>query len=95
MPATCSKKVKVLNTAVVTLSSQITMSSGNEPGCMPGGVMSGMIKGPVSFSKGSVKVIVEGQPPIFHSCPTKHNGASPNTAGAQTVPSQAKVMVNG
>jgi len=95
MPATCSKKVKVLNMAVVSLSSQITMSSGNEPGCMPGGVASGMIKGPVSFAKGSAKIMMEGQPPVFHTCPTKHNGASPNTAGNQGVPSQSKVLVGG
>lgn len=95
MPASCSKKVKVLNMAVVTLSSTITMSSGNEPGNMPGGVASGMIKGPVMFGKGSIKVMVEGQPAVFHTCPTKANGASPNTAGIQTAPSQTKVMVSG
>ncbi len=93
MPATCSKKVKFLAMPVVTLTSIITMSSGNEPGCMPGGVASGMIKGPVSYGKGSVKLMVEGQPAVFHTCPTKHNGPSPNTAGVQSVPSQAKVMV--
>jgi hypothetical protein len=95
MPATCSKKVKGMNMAIVTLTSQITMSSGNEPGCMPGGVASGMIKGPVSFGKGSMKVMMEGQPVVFHTCPTKHNGASPNTMGNQGVPSQTKIMVNG
>ena len=79
--------------AFVSLMSTITMSSGNEPGCMPGGVASGMIKGPVMFGKGSVKVMIEGQPVVFHTCPTKHNGPSPNTVGTQTVPSQAKIMV--
>ena len=93
MPPSCSKKAKGLNMAFVSLMSTITMSSGNEPGCMPGGVASGMIKGPVMFGKGSVKVMIEGQPVVFHTCPTKHNGPSPNTVGTQTVPSQAKIMV--
>ena len=94
-PATCAKKVKFLNMPVVTINSMITMSSGDEPGCMPGGVASGMIKGPVRFSMSSVRLNVEGQPAIYQACAANVNGASPNTVGNQGVPSQVKVMVNG
>jgi hypothetical protein len=92
-PTTCSKKVKVLAMPVVLLGTQIPMSTGDEAGSA-GGVVSGTIKGPVKFTKGSMKVNVEGQPVIFQGCTTGHNGSSPNApCGIQMSPSQAKVMV--
>ena len=95
-PGTLSKRVKVLNQGVVTKSTQITMSTGDEAGTAGGGVVSNMIKGPVSISKGSSKVKVEGQAAVHQTCPTKHNGSSANVpAGTIVSPSQSKVILGG
>lgn len=95
-PGTCSKKVKVMNQPVVIKNTVINMSTGDEGGTAGGGVVSNMIKGPVTFVKGSMKVTVEGQPAIHQTCPTKHNGMSANVpAGMVVSPSQTKVIVAG
>lgn len=92
-PGTCSKKVKVLNQPVITKQTVITMSAGDEAGSA-GGVVSGMIKGPVQFKQGSAKVKVEGQPLVFQTCMTGHNGTNANApAGVHSSPSQTKVSV--
>ncbi len=92
-PPTCSKKVKVMAMPVVLLGTKIPMTSGDEAG-VAGGVVSGTIKGPVMFTKGSAKVSVEGQPVVYQTCTTGQNGSSPNApCGVQVSPSQAKVMV--
>jgi hypothetical protein len=88
--------IKVLITAmpVVTLKSQIPMSNGDEAGSL-GGVVSGVFIGPTTFSKGSMKVFVEGMPCVHLTSMTKHNGMSPNNpVGAVIAPSQAKVLVS-
>ena len=93
-PGTLSKKVKILNQPIVLKNTVITMSSGDEGGTAGGGVISSMIKGPVQFKKGSVKFKSEGQPVVFHTCTTGHNGTNANMPmGAQTAPSQSKVIV--
>ena len=95
IPPTCSKKVLTLNQPMILLGSQVSMSSGDEAG-VNGGVMSGMIKGPVTFKKGSAKLIVEGQPAVLQLGVTGHNGMSANApAGSILSPSQTKVLVNG
>jgi len=92
---TCSAKVKILNKPVVTLKTEIPMSSGDEAGSA-GGVMSGKNKGPIKFLKGSLKVTVEGTPVVFLTCMSGQNGSNANApAGAQISPSQEKVMVMG
>ncbi|MEZ6138053.1 MAG: DUF4150 domain-containing protein [Pirellulaceae bacterium] len=88
--------VKVLVGAmpVVTLKSQIPISSGDEAGTA-GGVVSGVFIGPTKFSKGSSKVLIEGMPCVHLTSMTLHNGASPNNpAGAVIAPSQAKLFVS-
>ena len=55
-PGTCPKKVKILNQPPLTTQSIIVMSSGDEAGTV-GGVVSGMVKGPVQFKKGSAGLI--------------------------------------
>ncbi len=55
-----SEKVKIGGNPVVLESSEITMSTGDEAGSI-GGVMSGKIKGKVTFITYSSKVKVEGK----------------------------------
>ena len=93
VPPSCSKKVMIMNQPIIVLMSTISMTSGDEAGANMG-VMSGMIKGPVSFKKGSSKVMVEGQPVVMHLGPAAQNGASANAPGGTIVaPSQAKVIL--
>ena len=88
-----SVKVKFVMKEVLTLQSQIPMSSGDEAGSN-GGVVSGMFKGPVLFKRGSSKVFIEGSPCEFHTVTTGHNGSNSNMpAGTQVSPSQSKVLV--
>ena len=90
---TCSQKVKVMNKPVATLKTEIPMSSGDEAGTA-GGVVSGRNKGPVKFLKGSMKVSVEGSPPVYHTCMAGQNGSNANApSGTQISPSQVKVLV--
>jgi len=92
-PGTCTKKVKIGNKAVMTMKSEIPMSSGDEAG-VAGGVISGKIKGEAVPKKGSAKVKMEGSPVIFQTCMFGQNGKNANApAGVQTVPSQTKVTV--
>lgn len=92
-PGTASKKVKIENMAVVTKQSEIPMSSGDEAGPI-GGVVSGTIKGAVSFKTGSLKVKVEGNPAVFMTCVSSHNGSNANMpAGLVIAPSQMKVVL--
>jgi hypothetical protein len=92
-PATCTRKVKIMNQPVLTKQSVIPMTSGDEAGSA-GGVVSGMIKGPAQPKQGSVKVKFEGKPVVFQSCTFGHNGTNANApAGVLVSPSQTKVMV--
>lgn len=92
-PGTCTLKVKVMNMPVIAANSLIMLSAGDEAGSA-GGVMSGMIKGPATFKKGSMKVSVEGKPCATLLSLTAQNGASANApAGSQIAPSQPKVLV--
>jgi hypothetical protein len=94
-PATCSMNVKVANKPVCTKMTMIPQSNGDQAG-VNGGVMSGMIMGPVQFSMASTMVTCEGQGAIFMGCPSRHNGVSANAPlGTQTVPSQSDVTTMG
>lgn len=85
--------VKILNQPVLHKMSKIPMSSGDEAGSA-GGVVSGMIKGEVKFTKGSAVVKVEGQAIVYLTCPTQHNGSNANAPqGALISPSQSIVLV--
>ncbi len=90
-----SKKVKVSNMGVVTMSSSISMTSGDEAG-VAGGVTSSQIKGPAKPKNGSTKVKAEGKAVIFQTCMFGQNGNNANVpVGMQTLPSQIKVTVTG
>ncbi len=74
------------------LMTTIPMSNGDEAGCMPGGVMSGMIIGPSRHIKGSVKVFSGGMPCTRMLDTTMQNMT--NAMGGMTiVPSQIKVLI--
>jgi hypothetical protein len=88
-----SVKVKIINKEVVTTKSEIPKTSGDEAGTN-GGVTSGMNMGPASFTKGSTKVKIEGQPCVHQTSMSAHNGKSANApSGTQMAPSQTKVIV--
>ena len=89
-----SKKVKFSGKEVVTVSSEISRSMGDEAGVNKG-VMSGMNMGKIGFKKGSGKVKIQGKKCVHHTSITGHNGSNANMpAGAQLSPSQTKVKVS-
>lgn len=87
-PATL--KVMIGGMPALTKASEISMSSGDEPG-VSGGVVSGKNMGPVKFMMGSLTVKFEGNPAVRLSDPTQHNDG--NTVGLVLAPSQSVVMV--
>jgi hypothetical protein len=90
--STTSQRVKVGGRAVITASTEIARSSGDEPG-VGGGVVSGTFMGPVRYRAGSPKVVVEGSEVVTHLAQTSHNGTNANApCGAQVTPSQTKVL---
>ena len=92
--SSCSSKVKVSNKKIMTKGSEISMSSGDEAGNSPGGVMSSKFKGPAKFKLGSSRVKAQGKKIAYIGCMVGHNGSNANMpAGAQVAPSQTKVKV--
>ena len=87
-----SSKVKICGSPTCTTSSEIPMSTGDEPG-VAGGLVSAQFKGKVAWKKGSSKVKAEGNPVVYVSGMTAHNGNNSNTVGVQVAPSQVKVLV--
>lgn len=92
---TCSSKVKIMNKKTVVKGTEITMSSGDEPGTAGGGVVSNKFKGPAQFKKGSSKVKAEGKAVCHVTSMVGQNGGSNanHPAGVQVAPSQMKVLV--
>lgn len=92
-PSSASLKVKIVAFPVIVMTTKVPMTAGDEAGSA-GGIVSGTIKGPAMFTRGSVKVRVEGKPVVFHTCTTGQNGQAANApAGIHDVPSQTKVTV--
>lgn len=91
---TCSSKVKIENKKACTEKTEISMSSGDEPGTV-GGVVSSKFKGPGKYKKGASKVKVEGSPLVHLMSMIGLNGGSNANfpAGTQIAPSQTKVLV--
>lgn len=90
--STCSQKVKFSNKAVLTVKSEIPMSSGDEAGSA-GGVVSGKIKGEITFKLGSFCVKCEGNPVIYLGAMAMHNGKSANTVGNVLLSAEMQIMV--
>lgn len=86
----CTMKVLICGMPALSKASKITMSSGDEAG-VAGGAMSGKMMGPCEFIMGSMKVMLEGNPAVRLSDPTKQNDG--NAMGAVLAPSQAVVMI--
>jgi hypothetical protein len=91
---TVSMKVKICGKNVLTRKSVIMISSGDEPGNAPGGVISGVFKGQAVFRRASIKVKAEGNPVVFLTCQTAQNGNNANVPVGNTIaPSQFKVFI--
>lgn len=93
--STFSSKVKIMGKKTATTISEISMSSGDEPGTAGGGVVSSKFKGPAKFKKGSSKVKAEGNPVTHLTSMIGQNGVSNanHPAGVQVAPSQTKITV--
>ena len=93
--STCSQKVKIMNSPVVTKNTQIPQTSGDEAGTL-GGVVSGMNMGAAAFKTGVTKVKVEGSEIVNQLKPVACNGTNANApAGVVVSPSQTKVIIIG
>jgi hypothetical protein len=92
---TLSKKVKIAGKKAATTKTEISMSSGDEPGTAGGGVISSKFKGPAKFKKGSSKVSAEGSPIVHLTSMIGQNGVANanHPAGVQVAPSQTKVLI--
>ena len=90
---TCPK-VKIDGKEAANLNTQMPQSQGDEAGTA-GGVVSGTNMQTVTFKVGSTKVKIQGQPAVYLTSTTGHNGSNANMpAGAQIAPSQAKVLIS-
>lgn len=88
-----AKKVKFAKKPVITKSSEISKTMGDEAGTNKG-VMSGMNMGKLQFKMGSTKIKIEGHDCIRQTSMTAHNGMSANMpAGTLVAVGQAKVIV--
>lgn len=92
--ATCTKKVRILNQPALTKMSMVSASMLDEAGAL-GGVVSGVVAGPVLPIMSSMKVKMEGAGVVFHGCQMKHNGVNANCVGLHDAPSQQLVKVIG
>ena len=91
---TLSQKVFIVGKHAATVTTEISMSSGDEAG-EGGGVVSGTVSGPCKFKTGSRKVFIEGHGAAYLGSMTAHNNASNSNmpVGTQDMPSQKKVMI--
>jgi uncharacterized Zn-binding protein involved in type VI secretion len=89
-----ASKVKVRNKAPLRKGDSIRMSTGDEAGNSPGGVVSGCFKGACSVKLGSMNVKIEGKEVGYLTVMVAHNGSNANMpAGTHIVPSQTAVLV--
>lgn len=91
--SSCSSKVKIDGKKPIDVSSEVSMSSGDEAGSAGGGVVSNKFKGACDFKSGSSKVKVEGKKLVHLSASSGHNGGGNDNvpAGVVVAPSQSKV----
>jgi hypothetical protein len=87
-------KVMFTNRPVLHVMSEVPMSSGDEAGSAGGGVKSNTFIDKMTYVRGSSKVQIEGQPVVFLTANTMHNGANANITGLHAAPSQTNVMVS-
>lgn len=90
---TCSKKVKILNKAVLHKSSEISSTSGDEAGTLKG-LVSSTGGDKAKYKTSASKVLVEGNEIVTHLKMAAQNGSNANAPpGTQVAPSQTTVIV--
>lgn len=89
---TCSEKVFIVGANALNQKTEISSTSGDEAG-VNNGAASGKVMGKAKFLNGSMAVKIEGSPAVLIGSGTGHNGDTPNTTGAASVPGQTKVMI--
>lgn len=90
-PGTAASKVMIANSPAHTLKTVGALSSGDEGGVMGGMVSSKMI-GECRHTKGSMKVMIQGQPGTRITDMTMQNAMPANGVGATLKPAQTKVL---
>ena len=90
-PSSICKKVMISGGLALNLGSKTLLSNGDEAGTA-GGVASGRFIGECAFTKGSMKVQLQGKGAIRMGDSTTHNAR--NTTGMVSVPSQSKVQMS-
>lgn len=90
-PSTASKKVMVSNAPAHSLKTIVTLSMGDNAGTL-GGVASNKMMGECRHTKGSTKVMVEGQPGTRITDMTMQNAMPANSVGTTIKPAQTKVL---
>lgn len=94
LPPTTALKVLIMMMPAHNIMTTIPLSNGDQPGCMPGGVASGIIMGPSRHMKGSVKTFYGGLPCTRSFLDmTMQNLTNCPGIGMTVAPSQTKVMV--
>jgi uncharacterized Zn-binding protein involved in type VI secretion len=90
--STCSSKVKIDGKKPIDVSSEVSMSSGDEAGTA-GGIVSSRFKGKCDFKSGSSRVKIEGKKLVYLGATSGHNGGGNDNVpvGAVVAPSQSKV----
>jgi hypothetical protein len=92
LPPTANMKHLISMMPAHHIGTTIPMSMGDNAGCMPGGVASGIMMGPSRHIKGSTKVFTGGMPSTRMLDTTLQNLT--NAPGGSTLaPSQTKVMI--
>lgn len=86
-----SKKVLIRGAQTLRKGDKIVVSTGDEPGCMPGGVVSGVIKGQAVLIQGWSSVTVEGKAVSYLGVMTRQNNS--NIVGSVVAVGQTKVKV--
>ncbi len=90
---TCTKKVKILNKAVIHKNSEISSTNGDQPGTLKG-VVSSTTSDKAKYKTSVSKVLVEGNEIVTHLKMVAHNGSNANSPpGTQVAPSQMTVIV--
>ena len=89
-PGTLASKITISGGMAATMKSEIPISNGDEAG-VTGGVSSSTFIQAVAFTKGSIKVTLQGNGALRMGDLSTHNNK--NTVGMVSVPSQVKVMI--
>jgi hypothetical protein len=75
-----AKKTTIEGKAVAIANSELSTSTGDEPGTAGGGLVSSKTKGKLTWASASPDVMVEGKGVVRFLDPTQHNGNTSNTA---------------